>query len=130
MAGRERLICASDELVDGGPGVRFEVDATPNEKVLGGTHRAGSGGMAIAAFAVRHQGRVHAYLNRCGHISVELDWQHGQFFDSAGLYLICATHGAIYDPATGRCVGGRCNGRGLTALEVTERAGTVYLLEG
>ncbi|MBU0751035.1 MAG: Rieske 2Fe-2S domain-containing protein [Gammaproteobacteria bacterium] len=123
MAGRERLICASDELVDGGPGVRFEVDAPPEEKV-------GSGGTALAAFVVRHQGRVHAYLNRCGHIPVELDWQHGQFFDSAGLYLICATHGALYDPASGRCVGGRCNGRGLTALEVTERAGTVYLLEG
>ena len=115
MAARERLICASDDLVDGGPGVRFEV---------------GFDDTAAPAFAVRHQGRVHAYLNRCGHMPVELDWQHGEFFDGAGLYLICATHGALYDPATGRCVGGRCNGRGLTPLAVTEREGTVFLLEG
>ena len=124
MAPRERLICASDDLVDGGPGVRFELgpDAA--------TRKVGAGGTPIPAFAVRYRGRVHAFVNRCGHVPVELDWQHGLFFDSGGLYLICATHGALYDPATGRCVGGRCNGRGLTALDVTEREGTVYLLEG
>jgi nitrite reductase/ring-hydroxylating ferredoxin subunit len=116
LAGRERLICASDELVDGGTGVRFELD--------------GEGGEATPAFVVRHQGRVHGYLNRCGHIPVELDWQHGQFFDGGGLYLICATHGALYDPATGQCVGGRCNGRGLVPLPMTEHGGSVYLLEG
>lgn len=120
MAARERLICASDDLVDGGPGVRFDVEP----------QKVGSGDTPIPAFVVRHRGRVHAYLNRCGHIPVELDWQHGQFYDSGGLYLICATHGALYDPATGHCVGGRCNGRGLSALNVIEREGTVYLLEG
>jgi nitrite reductase/ring-hydroxylating ferredoxin subunit len=140
LAARERLICASDDLVDGGPGVRFELEAEKigaNEApaLQGGRARnallaVADGGTPIPAFAVRHQGRVHAYLNRCGHIPVELDWQRGQFFDGGGLYLICATHGALYDPATGCCVGGRCNGRGLTALQVTEREGTVYLLEG
>lgn len=143
MAARERLICASDDLVDGGPGVRFELAAEPDTAV--GSDEApvlqdgrardallevSDGGAPIPAFAVRYQGRVHAYLNRCGHIPVELDWQHGRFFDGGGLYLICATHGALYDPATGHCVGGRCNGRGLTPLPVTEREGTVYLLEG
>jgi nitrite reductase/ring-hydroxylating ferredoxin subunit len=123
LAARERLICASDELADGGPGVRFEL--ADGE----GSGRDTDSG-AAAAFVVRYRGRVHAYLNRCGHIPVELDWQHGRFFDEGGLYLICATHGALYDPATGRCVGGRCNGRGLTAVPVTEREGTVYLLEG
>jgi nitrite reductase/ring-hydroxylating ferredoxin subunit len=123
LAARERLICASADLVDGGPGVRFELATEPDTKV-------GDGGTPIPAFAVRYQGRVHAYLNRCGHIPVEIDWQHGQFFDGGGLYLICATHGALYDPATGRCVGGRCNGHGLKPLEVAEREGTVFLLEG
>jgi nitrite reductase/ring-hydroxylating ferredoxin subunit len=116
LAERERLICASDELVDGGAGVRFEL--------------AGEDEAATPAFVVRHQGHVRGYLNRCGHIPVELDWQHGQFFDGGGLYLICATHGALYDPATGRCVGGRCNGRGLVPLQVTEHGGSVYVLEG
>jgi nitrite reductase/ring-hydroxylating ferredoxin subunit len=123
LAARERLICASADLVDGGPGVRFELATEPDTKV-------GDGGTPIPAFAVRYQGRVHAYLNRCGHIPVEIDWQHGQFFDSGGLYLICATHGALYDPATGQCVGGRCNGRGLAPLAISERGGSVFLLEG
>lgn len=115
MAGRERLICASNELVDGGDGVRFEVAGIRGQE---------------SAFAIRHRGHVHAYYNRCGHVPVELDWQHGRFFDMTGLYLICATHGALYDPGSGRCVGGRCNGKGLSVLTVVERDGNVYLVEG
>jgi nitrite reductase/ring-hydroxylating ferredoxin subunit len=116
MAAAKRLICASAELVDGGSGVRFEV--------------AGSAG-PIPAFAVRFCGRVQAYFNRCGHTPVELDWKPGEFFDLSGLYLICATHGALFDPATGACLGGRCNGRGLDALRVVEEHGEVFvILEG
>lgn len=115
----ERLICASDALVDGGNGVRFEVPDA---------HKVGAGGTA-PAFVIRFKGRVHGYLNRCGHIPVELDWQHGEFFDYSGLYLICATHGALYAPETGRCMGGRCNRKGLQALAVVEREGSVYLIE-
>lgn len=114
----ERLICASEALIDGGKGVRFEI-ADSLKVSAGGT----------AAFAVRFQGKVHAYLNRCGHIPVELDWQAGEFFDYSGLYLICGTHGALYAPETGRCMGGRCNGKGLQALEVTEHDGQVFLIE-
>jgi nitrite reductase/ring-hydroxylating ferredoxin subunit len=115
VAQRERVICASHDLVDGGDGVRFEV---------------ADGGGQKSAFVIRHCGRVHAYANRCGHVPVELDWQHGRFFDMTGLYLICATHGALYEPATGRCVGGRCNGKGLEPLAVLEHGGSVYFLEG
>lgn len=115
MAARERLICRSGDLADGGDGFRFDVDWQ---------------GGRVAAFAVRYRGRVHAYLNRCGHVPVELDWQPGRFFDGAGLYLICGTHGALYAPETGACVGGRCNGKGLRPLDVVERGGNVYLIEG
>ena len=107
-------VCACVDLSDGGPGVRFEV--------------AHCGGVS-PAFAVRFRGRVHAYLNRCGHLPVELDWQHGEFFDISGLYLICATHGALYAPETGRCLGGRCNGKGLVALEVVEDDGQIFVVE-
>ncbi len=116
MAARERLICASSALLEAGPGVRFEV--------------AEKGRSTPApAFAIRWQGKVYAYLNRCGHIPVELDWQHGEFFDFNRHYLICATHGALYDPASGACRGGRCEGRGLKSLPVIERQGNVYIEE-
>ena len=109
-----RPICASHELVEGGSGVRFTVERH---------------GVSEAAFVVRFRGRAHAYLNRCAHLAVELDWQQGEFFDLSGLYLICATHGALYAPESGHCVGGRCNGKGLAAVAVSERDGGVFLIE-
>ena len=113
MAERERLICASRALSEAGRGVRFEVEYF---------------GAPAPAFAVRYAGRVHAYLNRCAHVATELDWQQGAFFDSNGRDLLCSTHGASYDAASGRCVGGPCNGRALVKLRVEERDGQVYFM--
>ncbi|MCK9284250.1 MAG: Rieske 2Fe-2S domain-containing protein [Rhodocyclaceae bacterium] len=114
MAERERLICASADVVEGGIGIRFSVVRLGRQE---------------PAFVVRYRGKVYGYLNRCGHVPVEMDWQEGRFFDSSGLYLICATHGALYAPESGACLGGRCNGRGLTALSVSESDGQIYLTE-
>jgi nitrite reductase/ring-hydroxylating ferredoxin subunit len=99
MAAEPTLIplCASEALVDGGPGVRFELLFR---------------GERAPAFAVRHAGIAVAYLNRCAHVATELDWQPGQFFEPDAEFLICATHGALYDPATGACRGGACAGHG------------------
>jgi len=80
------------------------------------------------AFLVRYRGRIYAFLNRCAHISVELDWIEGEFFDLTGLYLVCSTHGATYLPDSGACLHGPCGGRGLVALAVEEIAGSVYLV--
>lgn len=114
MAVPPRLICAADDVQEQGAGVRFAVD---------------QGGVQQPAFVVRFDGKPRAYLNQCAHVGVELDWQAGRFFDATRLYLMCSTHGALYDPATGRCVGGRCAGRGLTPLNVDEHDGNIYLME-
>ena len=34
------------------------------------------------AFAMRFEGKVVAYLNRCAHVPTEMDWQDGQFLDA------------------------------------------------
>jgi nitrite reductase/ring-hydroxylating ferredoxin subunit len=107
-----RLICAGSDLVDGGDGVRFDVECK---------------GEAVPAFAIRHQGRVYAYLNRCAHIAMELDWTPGKFFDGDGEYLICSTHGALYAPESGACRGGPCRGASLSRLDVFEADGKIYL---
>jgi len=78
------------------------------------------------AFALRFEGRVVAYLNRCVHVPVEMDWQPGEFLDSQREFILCSTHGAAYEPHTGRCIGGPCGRGGLTALRVEERDGQVY----
>jgi nitrite reductase/ring-hydroxylating ferredoxin subunit len=114
MAERERLICAAGDLVEQGRGVRFELSRS---------------GQPHPAFVVRYDGQPRAFLNRCGHVPVELDWQEGEFFDDTQLYLICSTHGALYHPASGQCIGGRCAGRGLIPVPVVERDGHVYLIE-
>ncbi|MBN3725862.1 Rieske (2Fe-2S) protein [Burkholderia sp. Ac-20379] len=106
MSGEAVFVCASEALVDGGAGIR--VPATLR-------------GEAVVVFFVRYDGRAYGYLNRCAHVPMELDWNEGQFFESSGLYLMCATHGAIYTPETGKCVGGPCRGARLRAVEVDER---------
>ena len=111
MADAERLICPAAALADSAKGVRFEVEYF---------------GERAPAFVVRYKGVVHGYLNRCAHVAMELDWQEGVFFDSAGYDLLCSTHGATYDAASGRCVGGPCNGTPLVKLLVEERDGMVY----
>ena len=111
MAETERLICPSVQLLDSGKGVRFEVEYF---------------GETVPAFVVRKNGRAHGYLNRCAHVAMELDWQEGVFFDSDGRDLLCSTHGATYDTASGRCVGGPCNGTPLVKLRVEERDGMIY----
>lgn len=112
MADPQRLICASAALVEGGDGVRFEVPGLDGPQ---------------PAFVVRHEGVAHAFLNRCAHVPVELDWMPGRFFDLTGYYLICAVHGAHYELQRGRCVMGSCKGRSLTKLATAERDGNVYL---
>jgi len=112
MAETERLICPSEALAEGADGVRFEVEHHGNRE---------------PAFAIRWQGQARAFLNRCGHVPVELDFQPGQFFDYSGQYLVCSTHGALYDPASGTCQGGRCNGVGLEPIAVVEQDGGIYL---
>lgn len=79
------------------------------------------------AFAVRWHGAVYAYLNQCPHAGGPLDFD-GQVIERSGRYLMCARHGAIFEPDTGKCVGGPCRGARLTPLAVHERPdGSVWL---
>jgi nitrite reductase/ring-hydroxylating ferredoxin subunit len=78
------------------------------------------------AFALRYEGRVVAYLNRCVHVPAEMDWQPGEFLDSDKRFILCSTHGAAYEPTNGRCVGGPCGRGRLAAIEVEERDSQVY----
>lgn len=74
----------------------------------------------LTGFVIRFENKPYAYVNQCAHIPVELDWQEGEFFTLDKDFLICATHGASYEPDTGYCVYGPCKGKRLQALPVTE----------
>jgi nitrite reductase/ring-hydroxylating ferredoxin subunit len=103
-------LCNSGDLQNGGRAVSFDVVY---------------GGQTCRAFAVRYQGQAHAYLNRCAHVAMEMDWQPDRFFDDTGRWLLCATHGATYAPDTGACSGGPCRG-GLVKIELLEQGGVVH----
>lgn len=96
----------SEDLINEDKGIRFPLPAL---------------GEFATGFVVRFHGKPYAYVNKCAHVPVELDWNEGEFFAAQKDYLICATHGAHYQPDTGFCVMGPCKGKRLKAIEVIEK---------
>lgn len=76
-------------------------------------------------FTFRHQGQLHAFINRCPHLGIELNWMPGRFFDLEQTFIQCSTHGALFQPHTGHCIAGPCAGEHLTALPVREQNGRI-----
>jgi nitrite reductase/ring-hydroxylating ferredoxin subunit len=67
-------------------------------------------------FVVRFEGRLFVYENRCRHLPLPLDYGDSRFFTPDGRRLVCSSHGAEYEPATGQCVQGPCAGARLKML--------------
>lgn len=108
-----RRVCRYEQLSDGGKAVRFGIVRHGKE---------------FPAFAIAFDGGVHAYVNVCPHRGTSLDWQPGEVFDETGLYLICATHGAQFEPDTGFCVAGPCQGAHLQKIPLAIEADHVVLV--
>jgi nitrite reductase/ring-hydroxylating ferredoxin subunit len=110
-------------LIDGG-GLCFEViDSTISKREQ---KKAQASGAMKTGFAVEFADSVYAYENRCPHLGVELDWALGVFFDEAREYLVCSTHGAHFEPDTGKCVSGPCEGQSLIPLALLEEEGELF----
>ena len=75
-------------------------------------------GKLVDAFIVNVNGSYHAYVNRCPHAGTSLDLWPNEFLTDDGRYLICSTHGAIFEKHTGLCVEGPCPGARLESLPV------------
>ncbi|HXF75627.1 MAG TPA: Rieske (2Fe-2S) protein [Methylomirabilota bacterium] len=80
----------------------------------------------LEGLLVNFQGNLFAYLNRCPHTGLALDWVNNQFFSADKRYLMCATHGAVFEPPTGECIWGPCVGLSLQALPIEIEEGQVY----
>ena len=85
------------------------------------------GARALDAFIVHHEGSYYAYVNRCPHVGTPLDLWPNEFFTENGRALICATHGAVFEPPTGRCTMGPCAGDALTPLPVRREEDVVIV---
>ena len=83
-------------------------------------------GREFEALLVNFDGSHFAYVNRCPHTGITLDWVNNQFFSSDGRYLMCATHGAVFQPPTGECIWGPCVGLSLQTLPIEISDGQIY----
>lgn len=81
----------------------------------------------VQLLAVRRAGRVHAYLNRCPHRRVQLEWHPDQFLDASASLIECATHGALFLIESGECIAGPCAGKSLSAIECGEDAQGIWV---
>lgn len=91
-------LCPLDDLADG----RFHEARIQNTEI----------------FTFLYDGKPRAYINRCPHRGITLNWSPGRFLDSSGQFIQCATHGALFRPGDGACIAGPCQGDQLSPLLV------------
>ena len=85
------------------------------------------GGRSVEGFIVNVDGSHHAYVNRCPHAGTPLDTWPNEFLSEDGTLLVCSTHGAVFEPATGLCVEGPCPGARLERLPVVAEDGLLVV---
>jgi nitrite reductase/ring-hydroxylating ferredoxin subunit len=79
-------------------------------------------------FVVNFHGHYHAYVNRCRHVPMAMDWIDNQFFAEQGRYLMCQTHNAYYEPVSGECIAGPASacGKFLYRVPLEIDDGVIY----
>jgi nitrite reductase/ring-hydroxylating ferredoxin subunit len=107
----ERVICAADDLDD--PGSR--------------AFTIGRGDWPLRGLVVRRHGAVQAYVNRGPHAGHPLHLRPHEFLTPDRSLIVCNSHGAVFEIATGLCVSGPCAGARLRAVVLEMRAGYVLL---
>lgn len=90
--------------------------------------RTGGGDWPFRGFVVHWKGRVYAYANSCAHLGHPLNLDPEGFFTRDRKMLLCSSHGAVFEPDTGLCVGGPCVGGRLKSLAVRVVDGQVYVI--
>ena len=80
-------------------------------------------------FLIRKENQVYAYQNVCPHAQAPLEWNPDEFLDENKETIICALHGARFSIEEGSCLGGPCEGIGLTVVDIEVIDGDVFLIK-
>ena len=104
-------IALSADIENAGPGYVFQVKKE---------------GQLWSAFIIRFEDEARCYLNACAHVGLKLNGDKNEFFDRSGKTLMCRAHGAMYEAASGQCIGGPCQGFGLIPLSIREEDGSIF----
>jgi nitrite reductase/ring-hydroxylating ferredoxin subunit len=81
----------------------------------------------VNIFVININNNYFAYINRCPHTGVTLNWQPDQFFDIDNHFVQCSTHGAIFRFDDGYCVRGPCAGAKLSKLPLKIEDNDIYV---
>ncbi len=84
-------------------------------------------GLDGGLFAVKKDGRLFAYENRCPHLGTPLEWEEDRFLDADGALIQCSTHGALFTIEEGYCVAGPCRGKSLRAASCVVKDGVARI---
>jgi len=106
-------LCHIDELND--PGAKgFSFKQGRKERLL---------------FIIKKEGKIYAYENQCPHAGLNLEWQEDDFLDMDKSHIQCSVHGALFNIENGDCLGGPCNGEGLSPVKTEiDDKGNILLL--
>lgn len=88
----------------------------------------GDGDWPFKGFVVRSGQQVFAYQNHCKHAGHCLNWKPDSFLSRDHSNIICASHGALYDISSGKCIEGPCVGKYLTPVEVRVEGGRIIVV--
>jgi nitrite reductase/ring-hydroxylating ferredoxin subunit len=87
----------------------------------------GEGDWPFRGLVVRWESQVYAYANSCAHVGHRLNLHPDKFFNGDDSLLICSSHGALFEPDTGICVGGPCAGARLRSLTCCVKEGIIFV---
>lgn len=78
-------------------------------------------------FLINKRGEFFAYINRCPHLGIRLEWVEHRFLDSERSLIQCSTHGALFTIDKGFCVSGPCSGESLIKVDLAVRGNQIYV---
>jgi nitrite reductase/ring-hydroxylating ferredoxin subunit len=76
-----------------------------------------------AYLVVQQSDTWRVFVNQCPHRHLPLDRGGQVYFTADQSLLVCANHGAKFQPLTGRCVAGPCVGKSLRRVPELEESG-------
>jgi nitrite reductase/ring-hydroxylating ferredoxin subunit len=79
-------------------------------------------------FVVRRGDAVFGYVDRCPHMGLPLAQVLDGYLTPDGGLIACSWHAALFDVASGSCVGGPCPGTRLTAWPVAVIDGQIMTM--
>ncbi|WP_175908052.1 Rieske (2Fe-2S) protein [Burkholderia seminalis] len=105
----ERLLCALDDLPDGGS--RGMLREGLNDRLC----------------VVRQGDDVFVWLNDCPHEHRPMEYRQDRFLSGDGRHIVCYAHSAHFDIRTGKCFAGPCIGQRLTKVPALVANGKVWI---